>query len=331
MEADTGDTSFFSRIEPAEPGLALVEIFSRHAPVIADQLDRRGALLFRGFGITGPRELDLLCRWLGSEACASQQETSPRTRVAGGVYTATDYPAMYEITFHNENSYQSVMPSKLLFYCAKPARTGGRTWLADCRRVLRSLPPEVRRPFEDCGYRLTRSYHPHFGLSWQRAFGCGSKAAVEEFACSHGILLDWKDGDALTTTQVRPSVGVHPRTGVASWINHIYFFHHSNLPVHAREALAPGEGGLYLANDTSYADGSSIEMDALMEIRRAYESSSLAIDWQGGDVLLVDNLSVAHGRGAYTGERELYFAQTDLVSWEQMLRPEACPGDGRMA
>ncbi|KVO42597.1 TauD/TfdA family dioxygenase [Burkholderia ubonensis] len=315
---DGGGLSFFSGFAPARPGVALAEVFRRHAAYVAAWLDRRGALLFRGFEIGGPRELDQLCRWIGAGPCESREETSPRTRIAGSVYTASEYPAQYPIAFHNESSYQSTLPSKLVFHCAQPSQTGGATRLADCRAVWRALPDALRTPLAQHGYRLSRTYHPHFGMSWRQAFGVDDRADVDAIARRDCIRLDWKCDDVLTTTQVRPCVGTHPRTGETCWINHLYFFHHTNLPAHAREALSGDERTDYLVNDTHHANGEAIAPDTLAAIARAYEANAVSVHWQPGDVLLVDNLSVAHGRDPYVGARALYFAQIDPVDWNRL-------------
>ncbi|MDP9649644.1 TauD/TfdA family dioxygenase [Paraburkholderia caledonica] len=327
LVAPDGDgPTFFSRFVPARPGVALAEVFGRHAVSVEAWLDRRGALLFRGFNVSGPRELELLCRWIGSGACESREETSPRSRVVGSVYTATEYPAQYPIAFHNESSYQSVLPGKLLFLCIQAPHTGGATMLADCRAVWRALPDALRQSFAKDGYRLIRTYHPYFGLSWQRAFGVDDPAQLATLARRDGIVLDWKGGDALTTTQMRPCVATHPRTGERCWTNHMYFFHHANLPDSARLALSGDASADYFVNETCRANGAAIEADVLTQIARAYETNAIAVDWQPGDVLLVDNISVAHGRSPYAGARELYFAQTDPVDWAQLRgTPELIP------
>jgi alpha-ketoglutarate-dependent taurine dioxygenase len=57
-----------------------------------------------------------------------------------------------------------------------------------------------------------------------------------------------------------------------------------------------------------YGDGSAIEEEALEQIRKAYRDARLLIEWERGDVLLLDNLFYAHGRLAFTGERKIIVA-----------------------
>ncbi|PYC16932.1 TauD/TfdA family dioxygenase [Pseudomonas mosselii] len=317
------EVPFLSTFTPARPDIRLAEVFRRHAGWVDEKLAERGALLFRGFEVGGARELELLGQWLGCTPTNSREETSPRTRISGNVFTATEYPGAYPIAFHNESSYQRAMPAKLLFHCVQPSESGGATWLADCRAVWRMLPEAIRSPFARDGYELVRSYHPYFGMSWQQAFGVSDRAAVEAIAACDDIRLEWKDNGVLTTTQRRPCVLAHPRTGMLCWTNHLFFFHHSNLPPHAREALAAEGREHRLINDTRYANGEPVSLDIVTAIGQAYDAHSVSIEWQPGDVLLIDNLSMAHGRAPYAGAgaRVIYFSQLDQIEWAKLHHP----------
>ena len=51
-------------------------------------------------------------------------------------------------------------------------------------------------------------------------------------------------------------------------------------------------------------------MDRVLE---AYRAEKVAYPWEQGDVLLLDNMSVAHARDPYKGERKVVVAMVEPV------------------
>jgi len=49
----------------------------------------------------------------------------------------------------------------------------------------------------------------------------------------------------------------------------------------------------------------------LDEIRHLYERQRIVFSWQKNDVLLLDNMLVAHGRASYCGPRKIMVGMTE--------------------
>jgi hypothetical protein len=63
-----------------------------------------------------------------------------------------------------------------------------------------------------------------------------------------------------------------------------------------------------------YGDGSTIGDAVLDEIRAAYAKVEVAFPWQRGDVLMIDNMLVSHGRRPFKGARKTLVAMAEAYS-----------------
>ena len=63
-----------------------------------------------------------------------------------------------------------------------------------------------------------------------------------------------------------------------------------------------------------YGDGSPIEASVLEEIRGVYQKSTVAFPWRNGDVMMLDNMMVSHGRNPFSGPRKIVVTMGDPCS-----------------
>src|SRR5262245_44840563 len=227
-----------------------------HRDLIEAALEVHGAILFRGFGVASPADLDRFITETSGAPLAYSERTTPRTQVEGHIYTSTDYPARQEIFLHNENSYRDRFPLKVYFCCVTPATSGGETPIADCRAVYERLQVDTRQLFAD-GYVYARNFGGGPGMSWQEAFQTQDKGEVEKYCRVHRIAFEWRDGNRLRTRQHRRAIATHPRTGEPVWFNHLTFFHLTTLPPAFQEILRK-EFPSDLPNQTYCTDGGEI-------------------------------------------------------------------------
>jgi alpha-ketoglutarate-dependent taurine dioxygenase len=202
-------------------------------------------------------------------------------------------------------SYSRSWPLKLWFLSVVPARTGGRTPIADSRRVFQRISPAVRERFADRQVMYVRNYGSGLDLPWQEVFQTRERDEVERFCRAAGIDFAWKEGDGLTTRQICQAVARHPQTGDQVWFNQAHLFHVSALEAAARELLLRQFTECGLPRHALHGDGSPIDVSALDENRAAYERETVLFAWEKGDVLLLDNMLTAHGREPFEGPRQL--------------------------
>jgi hypothetical protein len=272
---------------------------------ILERLTAHGAILFRGFNTASAEAFGEFIQQLDFRPLDYIYRSTPRTRQGKGFYTATEYPADREIPMHNENSYQRIWPRKLAFCCIKPAERGGATPLADMREVQRRLDPSIIEKFKRLGVRYDRTFHKRVDLSWQEVFQTDQAEEVEAFCESNDIAYQWLAGGVLKTSQVNPGVTRHPVLQEDFLFNQAHLFHPSALGDDTLNFMLEAFGRDRLPRNALYGNGEEIEPDVLQAIRLAFDAAAVDVLWQAGDIALIDNIQVAHGRRTYQGERKL--------------------------
>lgn len=305
-------------IEPARPGVQLAAWAQGHRETIDEKLKQHGGLLFRGFGLTSVEDFAAAVRAISGDLLEYRERSSPRHAVSEKIYTSTDYPPDQPIFLHNENSYQNVWPMRIFFFCSIEPGKGGETPIADVRRVFQKLSPAVRQKLIEKKWSYVRNFGDGFGLPWQTVFQTQDRAEVEAYCGKNGIVCEWREDGRLRTRAIRPAAVLHPATGEPVWFNHATFFNVSTLTEAIRESLLQEFDAEDLPANTYYGDGSTIEPEVLEELRAIYHQETVAFPWRKGDLLLLDNMMVAHGRAPFEGERKILVAMSDPRSWEQV-------------
>jgi alpha-ketoglutarate-dependent taurine dioxygenase len=301
-------------IRPRLEAMNLLSWGESNCELIHRHLLEHGAIVFRGFDVESAEQFRAIANAISGDLLDYQERAAPRVQIQKGVYTSTEFPADQPIPLHHEMSYSHNWPTQLWFYCAQPAAEGGRTPITDDRRVIRLIAPEIQEEFQAKGVMYVRNYGEGVDLSWQDAFQTTDPGVVEEYCRKAGMQVEWRDRDRLRTRAVRQVYATHPVTGDRVWFNHAHMFHQSNLPPEVRESLLEEFTADELPRNAFYGDGSPIDDALLAEIRRVYEEAAHRFFWQKGDVLLVDNFLVSHGREPFSGPRQILVAMANLYT-----------------
>jgi alpha-ketoglutarate-dependent taurine dioxygenase len=276
---------------------------------LAELLTEHGALVFRGFGVA-PDAVDPVLDRLVPDRLPYVHGNSPRTRVRGNLYTSTEYPRQYTISMHNELSYAHRWPARLAFYCEKAPDRGGATSVLDGALWLCSLDADVRESFAG-GIRYVQNLHDGigFGKSWQETFETDDRKTVETFLSESRAEWEW-GRDGLRVTQLRPATVRHPVSGVEVWFNQADQWHPAGLgdqtSADLYTILSPEEFPQYV----TFADGTPIPDAFVEQIRDRGLEGAVDVDWENGDVLLIDNVLTAHGRRPFEGTRRVLVAMS---------------------
>jgi len=277
--------------------------------LIEKEILKYGAILFRNFGLYSVSEFNRFVQIFSSNLLDYVYRSTPRTRLGGKIYTATEYPADRTIPMHNENAYAHVWPEKIFFFSTIVATEGGETPVVDSRNVYKKLDPEIIKKFEEKKVIYVRNYRTGVDLSWQEVFQTHNKDEVEDYCKNNSIKWEWNNGiSELTTKQVCQATLSHPQTQEKVWFNQAHLFHISGLDNDTRKSLLEEYGENNLPRNAFYGDGTPFEEDILDHIREIYEQEKIKFKWQKGDIMLLDNVLMAHGRQPFKGERKVAVA-----------------------
>lgn len=270
-----------------------------------------GAVLLRGFEVRTLSSFREFAASFGHALLSYEFGSTPRSALSQGVYTSTEYPAHQHIPLHNEQSYTRSWPLKIWFFCERAAAEGGETPIADSRAIYQRIPARIRERFSARRLMYVRNYGAGLDVPWQQVFGTEDPAKVTRLCEERGIVAEWKGDGELRTREVAQAVAQHPHTGDAVWFNQAHLFHVSALSADVRESLLDIVEMEDLPRNVYYGDGAPIEESLLDEIRAVLGASKRMFPWQDGDVLMLDNMLVAHAREPFRGPRQVRVAMAE--------------------
>lgn len=301
-------------------GEPLVNWIRSHRERIDAALWNEGYVLFRGFDVgdvdgfesAAAAACDALYRHYGDLPLASASEN---------VYFATPYPKHLEIQFHNEASHTHTWPSRQLFFCLEPAPHGGEWSLSDGREVVRRLPAPMLQRFRELGLVYRRRFIRGLDASWQQFFKVDTLQQLIERVEPSGHEVYAPSENDVTVSYRTPALLQLPERGIEAWFNQILLHHPDALPAEVDHMLAKHFRRDQYPRTVFFGDGSPIPAEWVRTIDAVLTESSVRIQNQSGDVLLVNNLLMAHGRLPYTGNRQIRVALGDMRSHAELREP----------
>ncbi|PXF44520.1 Clavaminate synthase-like protein [Gracilariopsis chorda] len=229
-----------------------------------------------------------------------------RTAIVGDrVFTANESPPEKPIPFHHELAQTPNYPAKLLFYCERPADTGGETPVLLSRAVYNDLQkehPDFLQKLEKHGVVYSRVMTPHdrphsaIGRGWRGTFRVNSRSEAEDVLSKRGYHFEWiEDGEDSPLKEISPVLpAVIDTEGGKSFFNQI-----AAVWGGWRDELNKPEDCVR-AGDGSPLD--PVSLDALVSIMNRHR---VAVPWKRGDFMLIDNMQAQHSRGTFTGRRRV--------------------------
>ena len=268
------------------------------------ELEGAGAVLFRGFPVRSAEDFDAFAQIFGYEdfTYAESLSNAVRINLTARVFTANEAPPEIEIFLHHEMAQTPIYPQKIFFCCLSAAEQGGASPL--CRSDLlyaafKAAHPEWASMFAERGLK----YNTHMpamdddtsgqGRSWKSTLSVAGRAEAEARLSALGYSWSWQDdGSIVTTSPALPAVR-RLADGSESFFNQVIAAYcgwkrrdDSRLPV------------------ITFGNDELIPEEVLNTVADLSHQFVYPAQWQDGDVALVDNYRVMHGRYPYSGSRK---------------------------
>lgn len=283
----------------------LLELIQTDSRELQEQLEVCGAILFRGLPLVLDTDFDkfITAFNLPNFTYSESLSNAVRRNRTERVFTANEAPAEVSIFLHHEMAQTPVYPSKLFFFCEHAATIGGATPLCRSDILLQQLTerdPEFVAMCEAKGVRYTNTMPfaddagSGQGRSWRSTLSAETKAAAEARLSQLHYEWQWLEDQSLTVTSP-----VLPAVKELAGGKRVFF----------NQLIAAFRGWKDKHNARNrtimFGDRTEIPASSLALAIEISDSISFDVPWQTGDVALVDNYLVMHGRRPFEGERRV--------------------------
>lgn len=300
-----------------------------HAKEIRDDMQRYGAVVFRGFKLMKQQPgFEAFYQAIGMNPCMDPLFSVAARPTADGNKNSAVYEAVnkesrknFFIGMHNE-FVGTRAPRAAAFVCFKSAEKGGEFIIGDGRNVFRDLDPDVMERLYGRSIRYSVMELPFFGFvdklpePMQSPVMSGIKAlastAINAKVDFDVELLEQRGGyDDTRILQARAPSQVpivkHPVTGEPTWFCNVHS--HSAKLRKAREETYGAEkfeDGASQINksDMFFGDDGDLSDSDLKHLDEVTKKNMKYIKMQEGDVVLLDNYKTMHGRNVFDGTRK---------------------------
>ena len=254
------------------------------------------------FGIKSPQDLSQVLTSCPVKWSAYLFGQSRRTKLAGEVYTASEYNSKRSFPAHHELSYTPHPPKWIVFYAHRGVETGSMR-LLDGRLVYESMQQSLWSDLLDQEI-LYRKCMPSerrigFGKTWQEHFEDSDRDRVSTLLDSQRVSYQWLvNGDL--SIQYRTSFTRQHTVGHV-WYAQPRLWH---LPFRGLDWFERSIHPNYWPTAVQLGSGDRFPVELLNWLEEQEQDCARRIQIDAGGLVIVDNHRVAHGREPYVGQRE---------------------------
>ncbi len=319
-ELNPGQPPLF--IEPKGDALQDRARFRAWSESMRPRLDKlitaHGGIVLRGFPITETQDFSSFINLFPAFDVGYAGGRAPRKAISGKVMEATRLASSVRLALHSEMAYMRDYPKRIAFFSHKTAPVGGETLIGDVRKLIDAMAPEVLAKIRLLGTRMARNFGPpsdnldgtyaHMDQrGWNQSFFTDDPAQVEAICIERGLEPVWyEDGSLAVFNKLEPFV-VHPETGKELYRSVLHMKPQAeNLELGAQVGKIKK-----FATGATLGNGERLQADEMAHMEEILDQVTYSWPWRDGDVMVLDNLQVWHGRNPYEGPRDVQVALLD--------------------
>lgn len=213
--------------------------------------------------------------------------------------TVTGANLRFAVPLHGEMHYTKNKPDVLWFYCVTPALKDGETTVCDGIAVYNALSNSTKELFLTKKIKYIRSYPKEI---WQDIYKTDDLAQVADICKGNETKLEIQEDKSIATEYLCSAIIDSKYSQEKAFVNNI-------LPVTTQEEIQGSKASL-----VRFEDGSKIPSEVISELKEVTEKLTINVSWQPGDIVLVDNSRMLHGRRAFAdNQREIYVRLGHLI------------------
>lgn len=349
---------FLLQIEPLEDNsLAhLKKWLQESQKFIKEKKELYGGLYFKGFNINSAQDFETIAQEIDPNLCDKHPfNCSARTwhtKYTCEVANPDIQESLVPKGMHNEDSYVGHIPKTIMFYSFEPAIQGGETLVADCRKIYRELPDNLKKKLS--GKIMINKLIMHDNVLLVNSRIPKDFEVIKELGKSHNSQETLRLSENLAQFSFEiPAVIKCDFSNDPIWFNLLHIAHYFSYNVYidtwfaykrrngllnkAKAILIIGltflsdlkylvknimnrdpENPAFLSEIGNYyvSDGTKISFLDRVKINLAIWKSTALIPLEKGDMVALDNRLTSHGRMPFKGRRVVLASIGSLTSVE---------------
>jgi alpha-ketoglutarate-dependent taurine dioxygenase len=261
-----------------------------------------GAVLFRGFTGDSP-EFRRLADELGHRFLNMAVDPRIREIISADGVVASALKGTSALPLHMERAYSPIKPELVMMHMIQPSPTGGESLQCNGANVLAHMSPALVKRFKTKRLKYQHAWEPQ---AWQGRYGATPEDVARNFATRPDVVSHSFEGDVLHYTYVCSAIQQSRFGGGDGFMNALesaWDVQHS--PVETRRAV--------YHHEVRWEDDEPVTQELIDEVHEAVVRATEVHTLQPGDMIVLDNYRVMHGRRTFQGPRVMHTIMADAA------------------